>query len=77
MLLCDHQSGLFRTVGDMSMPELRGRVAALAKIAKLSRLPVITTASVPQRLNGPMIFEIHENTLHQHLPGLQADDQDL
>ena len=30
MLLIDHQSGLFQTVGDMPMPELRARAAALA-----------------------------------------------
>jgi len=64
MLLIDHQSGLFQTVGDMPMPELRGCAATLAKIAKLSQLPVITTASVPQGPNGPMIFEIHENAPH-------------
>lgn len=29
MLLIDHQSGLFQTVGDMAMPELRQRAAAL------------------------------------------------
>lgn len=27
MLLIDHQSGLFQTVGDMPMPELRARAA--------------------------------------------------
>lgn len=48
MLLIDHQSGLFQTVGDMPMPELRARAAALAKIATLCNMPVITTASVPQ-----------------------------
>lgn len=31
MLLIDHQSGLFQTVGDMPMPELRARAAALAR----------------------------------------------
>lgn len=46
MLLIDHQSGLFQTVGDMPMPELRARAAALAKIATLCNMPVITTASV-------------------------------
>ena len=48
MLLIDHQSGLFQTVGDMPMPELRARAAALAKMASLAGIPVITTASVPQ-----------------------------
>lgn len=61
MLLIDHQSGLFQTIGDMPMPELRARAAALAKMATLSKMPVITTASVPQGPNGPLIPEIHQN----------------
>jgi nicotinamidase-related amidase len=64
MLLIDHQSGLFQTVKDMPMPELRARAAALAKIATLSHLPVITSASVPQGPNGPMIPEIMQNAPH-------------
>jgi len=40
MLLIDHQSGLFQTVGDMPMPELRARAAALAKMATLAKLPI-------------------------------------
>ena len=59
MLLIDHQSGLFQTVKDMPMTTLRDHAAALAKIATLSKLPVITTASVPQGPNGPLIPEIH------------------
>lgn len=64
MLLIDHQSGLFQTVGDMPMPELRARAAALASMATLAQLPVITTASVPQGPNGPLIPEIHANAPH-------------
>ncbi|MCW0207475.1 MAG: isochorismatase family protein [Achromobacter sp.] len=64
MLLIDHQSGLFQTVGDMPMPELRARAAALASMATLAKLPVITTASVPQGPNGPLIPEIHANAPH-------------
>jgi nicotinamidase-related amidase len=64
MLLIDHQSGLFQTVGDMPMPDLRARAAALAKMATLSKIPVITTASVPQGPNGPLIPEIHANAPH-------------
>lgn len=64
MLLIDHQSGLFQTVGDMPMPELRARAAALAKMATLAKMPVITTASVPQGPNGPLIPEIHANAPH-------------
>jgi nicotinamidase-related amidase len=64
MLLIDHQSGLFQTIGDMPMPTLRSHAAALAKMAALSKMPVITTASVPQGPNGPPIPEIHENAPH-------------
>jgi nicotinamidase-related amidase len=64
MLLIDHQSGLFQTVGDMPMPELRAHAAALARMASLCKIPVITTASVPQGPNGPLIPEIHANAPH-------------
>ncbi|MGO3858223.1 hydrolase [Neisseriaceae bacterium CLB008] len=64
MLLIDHQSGLFQTVGDMPMTDLRERATALAKVATLAKLPVITTASVPQGPNGPLIPEIHEAAPH-------------
>lgn len=64
MLLIDHQSGLFQTVGDMPMTELRARAAVLAKMATLANIPVITTASVPQGPNGPLIPEIHQNAPH-------------
>jgi nicotinamidase-related amidase len=64
MLLIDHQSGLFQTVGDMPMPVLRRHAATLAKMAALAKIPVITTASVPQGPNGPLIPEIHANAPH-------------
>lgn len=64
MLLIDHQSGLFQTVKDMPMTELRANAATLAKIASLSDIPVVTTASVPQGPNGPLIPEIHRNAPH-------------
>lgn len=64
MLLIDHQSGLFQTVKDMPMTELRANAVTLAKVASLAKIPVITTASVPQGPNGPLIPEIHEAAPH-------------
>ncbi|MBF8041413.1 hydrolase, partial [Klebsiella pneumoniae] len=64
MLLIDHQSGLFQTVGDMPMPELRARAAALAKMASLAGIPVITTASVPQGPTGPLVPAIPAHAPH-------------
>lgn len=54
MLLIDHQSGLFQTVGDMPMPELRARAAALAKIATTARSGDHHRIR-PQGPNGPLI----------------------
>lgn len=64
MLLIDHQSGLFQTVKDMEMTRLRAHATALAKMATLAKMPVITTASVPQGPNGPLIPEIHQSAPH-------------
>lgn len=64
MLLIDHQSGLFQTVKDLTIPELRANVVTLAKVATLCNVPVITTASVPQGPNGPLIPEIHQFAPH-------------
>ena len=60
MLLIDHQSGLFQLVKDMDMLTLRNNVIALAKAARLTKVPTFTTASVPDGPNGPLIPEIHE-----------------
>ncbi len=64
MLLIDHQSGLFQTIGDMPFSRVRAHAVALARMATLCGLPVITTASVPQGPNGPLIPEIHQNAPH-------------
>lgn len=64
ILLIDHQSGLFNTVRDVSIPHLRNYVIAIAKTATLLNIPVITTASVPDGPNGPLIPEIHEHAPH-------------
>jgi len=69
MLLIDHQSGLFNTVRDIPIPDLRNYVIALAKTASLLKIPVITTASVPDGPNGPLIPEIDKYAPHaQYVP---------
>jgi nicotinamidase-related amidase len=60
MLLIDHQSGLFQLVRDIDQPTLRAHVCALAKVARLAKVPTFTTASVPDGPNGPLIPEIHQ-----------------
>jgi nicotinamidase-related amidase len=64
LLLLDHQAGLFQTVKDISVAELRANTTMLAKLAALLDLPLITTASEPNGPNGPLMPEIHESAPH-------------
>jgi nicotinamidase-related amidase len=64
LLLLDHQAGLFQTVKDISVAELRANTTMLAKLAALVKLPLITTASEPNGPNGPLMPEIHESAPH-------------
>src|SRR4051794_9478469 len=43
ILLLDHQAGLFQTVKDISVAELRANTEVLAQLATLLKIPVITT----------------------------------
>ena len=64
ILLLDHQAGLFQTVKDISVAELRLNTVMLAKLATLMKIPVITTASEPNGTNGPLMPEIHQFAPH-------------
>jgi nicotinamidase-related amidase len=58
VLLLDHQTGLFQTVKDVPLPELRANTVVLAKIAELAKVPIIYTASEPGGTNGPIMEEL-------------------
>src|SRR5262245_61779689 len=64
LLLLDHQSGLFQTVKDIGIAELRANTTMLAKLATIHKIPVITTASEPNGPNGPLMPEIKEAAPH-------------
>jgi nicotinamidase-related amidase len=64
ILLLDHQAGLFQTVKDVSVTDLRNNTIMLAKLATLLKIPVITTASEPNGPNGPLMPEIHQFAPH-------------
>ena len=64
ILMLDHQTGLFQTVKDISIAELRSNTIMLAKLATLLKIPVITTASEPTGPNGPLMPEIHQFAPH-------------
>ena len=61
ILLLDHQTGLFQTVQDIDVDDLRRNVVMLTKLATLLDIPVITTASEPNGPNGPLMAEIDAN----------------
>lgn len=58
VLLLDHQTGLFQTVRDIPVADLRANTVVLAKIAELAKAPIITTASEPDGPNGPLMPEL-------------------
>jgi nicotinamidase-related amidase len=60
VLLLDHQTGLFQTVKDIPIQDLRTNTIALAKAAGLAKVPVVTTASEPNGPNGPLMPELAE-----------------
>jgi nicotinamidase-related amidase len=64
VLLLDHQSGLFQTVKDIPVADLRRNVEMIAKLCTLLKIPVITTASEPAGSNGPLMPEIHQAAPH-------------
>ncbi len=73
ILLLDHQAGLFQTVKDVPIAELRSNVVMLAKLATLMKIPVITTASEPNGTNGPLMPEIHQNAPHAVYVGRKGE----
>ncbi|MEX2208215.1 MAG: isochorismatase family protein [Myxococcota bacterium] len=58
VLLLDHQTGLFQTVKDVPIRDLRANTVALAKIAEQAKMPIIYTASEPGGANGPIMEEL-------------------
>lgn len=73
ILLLDHQAGLFQTVKDVSVSELRANTVMLAKLATLLKIPVITTASEPNGPNGPLMPEIHQFAPHATYVGRKGE----
>ena len=66
LLLIDHQVGLFTGVRDIPPEELKHNVVAFAKAAKVLGVPIIVTATSPERW-GPIIPELSEA-----LPGIST-----
>jgi nicotinamidase-related amidase len=72
LILVDHQIGLFTGVRDIAVGELKHNVVALAKAAKILKLPTIVTTTAAGSLWGPTIPELVEA-----LPGLDIIDRSV
>jgi hypothetical protein len=73
MLLLDHQAGLFQTVKDIGVVELRNNTIMLAKLATLMKIPVITTACEPKGSNAPLMPNIHQFAPHAVYVGRKGE----
>ena len=59
--LLDHQTGLLPLVNDWSEVELKNNVLALAKLAKICKMPVVLTTSYEEGPNGPIAPGLKRN----------------
>ncbi|NTF46549.1 isochorismatase family protein [Rhizobium rhizogenes] len=70
LVLVDHQLGLMTGVRDYSTGELKHNVVALAKAAKVLKLPIVITTTARNSMWGPTFPELVEA-----LPGIQIIDR--
>jgi nicotinamidase-related amidase len=70
LVLVDHQVGLMTGVRDYSTGELKHNVVALAKTAKVLKLPIVVTTTARDSMWGPTFPE-----LVQALPGVEIIDR--
>ena len=70
LVLVDHQVGLMSGVRDYSIGELKHNVVALAKAAKVLKLPIVVTTTARDSMWGPTFPELVEA-----LPGVEIIDR--
>jgi nicotinamidase-related amidase len=70
LVLVDHQVGLMTGVRDISIGELKHNVVALAKAAKVLKLPIVVTTTARDSMWGPTFPELVEA-----LPGVEIIDR--
>ena len=60
LLFIDHQVGTMQLIKNIPMEDVRRNAVAIAKMAKILRLPVVMTSSQEDRVQGPLIPELEE-----------------
>src|ERR1700731_5166764 len=60
VVFVDHQVGLYSGVRDIAIAELKHNVVALAKAARVLKLPLVVTTTAARSMWGPTIPELAE-----------------
>jgi nicotinamidase-related amidase len=60
VVFVDHQVGLYSGVRDIAIAELKHNVVALAKAARVFKLPLVVTTTAARSMWGPTIPELSE-----------------
>ena len=60
VVFVDHQVGLYSGVRDIALHELKHNVVALAKAARVFKLPLVVTTTAARSMWGPTIPELAE-----------------
>src|SRR5713101_4365569 len=60
VVFVDHQVGLYSGVRDIAVGELKHNVVALAKAARVLKLPLVVTTTAARSMLGPTISELAE-----------------
>lgn len=58
VVFVDHQVGLYSGVRDIALAELKHNVVALAKAARVLKLPLVVCATAARSMWGPTIPEL-------------------
>jgi len=60
LLLIDHQIGTMKLIKNIPLDVVKRNTLALAKTAKILRIPVVLTSSQEQNVQGPLLPELEE-----------------
>lgn len=60
LLLIDHQIGTMKLIKNIPLDVVKRNTLALAKTAKILRVPVVLTSSQEQNVQGPLLPELEE-----------------
>lgn len=61
LLLIDHQIGTMKLIKNLPLSEVEKNTLALAKVAKVLKMPVVLTSSQEERFQGPLMTALAES----------------